>query len=674
MRDCFTPKGGCANVPFMGVSRTVAALTCMWAAGIGGGCSDKSAELELNRTQLASGAERDATKGVRVPALGLALEVPGEGWKLMDAPAARAFAEGAVAGAVGPGSLAAVIVSEPVGEATVDAVAADRMLRLAGEAPSFEAVTVDETSGRRYAMSDGAIRRAGAFWVKAGIAFELRIWGTGDGVDAGVAALLGSMAFFPREGVLTEMTPRDQQGPDWRVSAGVYENAAAGLRVESPAGMRLVVGSELAERDAQADWMLLGTSSLFTLTVASEPVTSQAARASRASALVAKIGGDAAPPVEVTMLAKKTTLAQRKVGAEMVAFGDVCTEEVCHALFACYPASGNATSLTAALAAVAALPRERQAALDKELAAAPSAACTVGDGFALRGSTYRSFEHGFTFESPGPAWQLSAGRAAARRVEAASVFMEARRWGLEAALVVDAQAGDDGDAHHAAIVSALEARGAFKRDGDVAQQGERRLSEGRGALGLGFAVATQIVGERGVQLVVWGAAENMKAHHDEVIALVGGLSVGVQKAVEMPPGGYLDRRLGVSASMPVGWLMQEETPAELERAGTYVTWEQNGAFVGLLAVCLPRGADPVWSSGYLEQRLRERFGPISRGVAAPREKAVAGRDARGTSWQAPLEHIDVVVFTRENAVYALAAADHRGEALDELTRGFSFIE
>lgn len=656
----------------MGVSRTVGALTCLWVAGIGGGCGDKSAELDQNRTQLVAGAERDATKSVRVPALGLSVEAPGEGWKLMDGQAARAFAAGAVAGAVGPGSLAAVLVAEPIGDETVDALATRRLEQLAGETPSFETVTVDETPGRRYAMSDGVIRRAGALWVKGGIAFELRIWGNGDGVDAAVEALLGSMAFFPREGVL-ELSPRDQAGPDWRVSGGVYENTASGLRVEAPPGMRLVLGSELAQRDPEADWALYGTSALFSLTVASEPVTSQAARTSRASAIAEKLGGEPGEPVEVTVLSEKTRLAQRRVETETVAYGEVCTGEVCHVLLARYPASGKA-SLAAALAALTALPGDRRAALDRELAAVPPSGCTLGDGFSMRGATYRSFEHGFTFQAPGAAWRLSAGRDASQRVEAATLFMEARRWGLEAALVVDDDAGEDGDAHHAAVVSALAARGAFEREGEIDSSGERRVSEGRGALGLGFVVATQIAGERGLQLVVWGARENMKAHREEVRALVGGLSLGVQKPVELPPGGYLDRRLGVSASMPVGWQMQEDTPAELKRSGTYVTWEKSGAFVGLLAICLPHGADGRWSAGYLEQRLRERFGPVSRGVATSHERAVAGREGRGASWHAPLEHVDSVVFTFGNAVYALAAADHQGVALDELTRGFSLIE
>ena len=166
----------------------------------------------------------------------------------------------------------------------------------------------------------------------------------------------------------------------------------------------------------------------------------------------------------------------------------------------------------------------------------------------------------------------------------------------------------------------------------------------------------------------------MDAHDKEIVALVSGLSSGVRKAIETPPGGYLDRRLGLSATMPVGWRMEVDTPPELAERGVYIKWERDGRHVGVMAMCLPPGASLSWSSRYLEQRLRSRLGAFARGSEVTQKRPVAGRDGRQTSWQATLENVDVVVFDRGNSVYAIATVDHLEQALNKAVESFAFID
>ncbi len=659
----------------MGVSRSVGTVAFWASLSMGVACSDKGAEMAQHRLRVAVGSERDATAEVRIEALGVALRLPGEGWKLAHADAAQSLAQGAVIAAVGPNMVAAALIVTPVATSDVGTYALRKLARSMGEAPKLEPLAVHETTGRRYAQSDGSLRRAGAIWLKAGMAFELRVWGVGDDVDRAVDQLLGAMSFFERRGKVAAVALEDQKGADWRLRAGVYENPASGLRVDITEGLRLVVGAALSWRDPQADFIIEGTRVPMSLTVASEPVTSARARASRRAALSAQLVGEDLPGLPVEILGSRVVLTQRQQGSEVVVFGDVCVaQRTCHAIVARYAAETGRPALVAALASVSGLGDARREALLKELDGAPAHHCSVGDGYSLRGRVYRSFMHDFTLTAPGPAWTMSAGGEAKQRVPASSVFMEARRWGLEATVVVDEGVGTDADVYHAAVLAALSERGGLRANGTAKKVGASFVSEGSAAAGLSLVVATQIVGDRGMQFVVWGAPGSVGAHGAQIQALLSGLSSGVEKAIEQPLGAYLDRRIGVSAAMPVGWRMQPRTPSELQEHGTFVTWQMDGRWVGLLAMCLPDGARPAWSARFLEQRLRQRLGPYARGELSAMRQPVSGRDASGTSWHAPLEYVDSVVFRRGNVVYAIAAVDHKREALDKAIEHFVFID
>lgn len=654
----------------MGVLRSLVALASL---AVGVACGGKADEIEQNAARVAVGSERDATTPVRVPALGIALDAPAAGWKLMEERDARALADGARIGAIGPEPVSAVVIAKPTVIGDVDALAGAHVAMIFGEAPSLSEVRVGEVSGRSYAHNDGGVRRAGALWLKDGMLFELRAWGLGDAVDAAVPSLLASMTFFPREGTLSDIAARDQRGADWRVKDNKYDNGASGLSVEVTKGLRIVVGEALLTRDPAADVMIEGTTVPLAVTFASEPVTTAAARASRKEAVANEIGGESAEPLTVEVFGQQVALAQRAVGAEWVAYGDVCTEDWCHAVVARY-GKGGAPLVAAAFASASVLSPERRKAILAELDEAPRHHCVVGDDASLRGSTFRHFTQDFTLTAPSPAWSMYAGALAKRRVEAATVFLEARRFGLAAALVVDEAAGDDAEVHHRAVVDALQQRAAFKASGKSRKVKGNLVTQGSGALALSFVVATQIVGGRGLQLVVWGEKKNVDANDKEIVALIEGLSSGVPKAIETPPGGYLDRRLGVSAAMPVGWRMEVSTPTELSERGAFVTWEKDRRHVGMMAMCMPPGAGVDWSSRYLEQRLRERIGALARGSEATQRRPVAGREANVTSWHAALENVDVVVFHRDNGVYAIAAVDHLEEGLSKAVQSFAFID
>ncbi len=45
-----------------------------------------------------------------------------------------------------------------------------------------------------------------------------------------------------------------------------------------------------------------------------------------------------------------------------------------------------------------------------------------------------------------------------------------------------------------------------------------------------------------------------------------------------------------------------------------------------------------------------------------------------TAWHTSLEHVDAVVLRRDNSLFAIAASDHKGEALDKAVESFAFID
>ncbi len=656
----------------MGVSRAaVLVLVSLLWVGQSVGCADKSTELEATGRRLAAGDERDATVPVREPGWGISLASPLPGYKLMDAGAAHALASGAVLGAVGPDGVSAVIVPRPALGATLDELAARRAALLGGERVELRNITVGEVAGRAFAFSAAGLRRAGAVWLRHGFAFELRVWGVGAAVDQALDAVLGALASFEREGEPPALPPVDQRGADWRVAGGVYENAASGLRLEAPVGTRLVVGAELAVDQPLADVALVGQSAPLSLTVASEPATGPGTRPWFTTEMAAAVGGELGEPLEVTVLGTRRSLSRRHVGGQVVLLGDLCDLARCHGVVLRYEPSAEALAL-AALSGLTTLAAPAQKALDEELSAAPRLDCALGDGWSLRAGRYTSFEHGFSLAVP-PVWDVVVPPAASARVAGASLVLEARRFGLTAAVLVDSTPLDDDAAYHAAVVRGLGERGGLKA-GPPVREGEGWVSRGAGAGGLSWVVATRGAGEGGVQLSLWGPTSRVDAHPEPVAALLAGLSRSVDKATESPPGGYLDRRLGISASMPVGWRVAVQTPPELEPHGALVTWDRDGRFVGLLAQCLPHGTDGAWSLRYAEQRLRRRLGGLARGAAVERQVPVAGHEARGVHWEAPLEHVDVVVSRRGNLLLAWAAADGRGEALDQALKGFEFID
>jgi hypothetical protein len=187
-------------------------------------------------------------------------------------------------------------------------------------------------------------------------------------------------------------------------------------------------------------------------------------------------------------------------------------------------------------------------------------------------------------------------------------------------------------------------------------------------------IATQRIGRRGAQLVLWGEARSVGDHGEEIAALIEGLTAGAEKATETPPGSYVDRRVGISVSMPVDWRMVHDTPPEVDDIGTFVTWEKEGRWLGVLGMCVPRGLPTPWAAAFLEQRLRSRLGPQARALRSAATRPVAAREASATSWHAPLEHVDVIVLNRDNTLVAIASVDHGDAALEKAIDGFSFVD
>ena len=682
-------------------------LPASWA------CQGPGRDPEATRVVPASSA--DATQAVSDPSRGFRLGWPGPGWKLLGQADARQLHRDAAAGAMSDGGTAAVVIVRP-------AVPVD----LASYADALVAsMALDDKQATRNEPSTLGRHEARRFGVTGKVdGVELRYAGLVAGGDGGLVRLVAWQstatpcpddkcfeplwaAFSLLDGAsplppAAQAAPAAARGVGWRLEDGVFESALSGLRVRPPTGWTLLVGNSLAGVDAEAEVGLALPEAGLTLLLASEPISASPPAAASAAPRPWVYGAAQPPPpppcriptpapaeseqlvVPGELAGHRLELRGRRTGETDTLAAAAPESERCIQLRASYLSAARDRArplLATGLAAVSMLSAAERRALGDELGQAGDPQNAVGPDYALRAGTYRSFRWRITWSKPEGPWRMSPTPWSEIIGKGALLEIEQLTLGLHALLWAEPAGSGDAASYHeraAELHGEQLGRGLRHAESTRIEGAEARVSE-REAVEAGrpvrYRLVTTVHEGTGLQLLIWGPSATMAAHAEEVGAIVDGLHLRpTLSAVEPRAEVYRDHRLGFELTPPSTWTFADVTPPELAPLGSFVRWEHDGRWVGVMAACLPDGLQGTdWFGGLLEQLLREALGPMARGAATRNPIRLAGRDASHLVWQSALQRVDAAVAGQDNTVIALVTVDRSEESFEKAAPGLVLL-
>jgi len=297
----------------------------------------------------------------------------------------------------------------------------------------------------------------------------------------------------------------------------------------------------------------------------------------------------------------------------------------------------------------------------------------IGNGYALRGDTWWSFEHGLSVERPTSDWKMTASAHARAHHPHAGLVMT--RGDQQAMVVVD-PGGELGVEHyHREAQRTIAARlgtqpGPIRRDklGDA----DARVSDGLIGGIRRARIATTLHEAYAVSLVV-SSKRSLDNESIEQTSAALKLHTGLQQ-VEATTDLYRDNRLGFQLRPPTGWLREVVTPRELEPVGTMVRWQLEGRWVAVVATAISGGRHgQKWMVSLLEQLLRDVLAPAARASSVHQAIIFLERPAIKISWGAPLQHLAALVFSRGGVAYAVITQDHSTDAFEHAMSNFSLV-
>ncbi len=679
--------------------RAQLALGLLAISLVGQGCSDKAAEADGNAKRAAASSVDDATSPVHDEAYRFELARPGPGWKLLHEADASKLAPDALAGALSEGNVTGLVLVSRTPPTPLEQLGQQRISRLPLADKQVERHAAESFAGKdaRHFVVTGKVagvglRYASKLLVNKTWVYQLLAWAPLDDMSADGSAFAPFFeAFSLLEGeVAGRNKPRptaDCRGIGWRVKDGIFESAVSRLRVKPAAGWRLAVGSELAFLNPQADVGLVATDSAGSIVLVAEQVP--AANQQRLAAelrrnVAAKLKAPGEPQRHRAELAGRPLSFERhRAGSFVYDHAVLFDGDLCFQVMARGPAPAgddSQTTLAAALEAIELLDGEKAAALAKELADQVDIQTAVGKAFSIRGRTFRDFERDIAWTSPSGDWKMSAAADARAVNPDALLYLDNRRAGLHGLFIAEPANELDVATYHARVVERMQALVTFTPQTTKTTIGdlEAKASEGAALVvgdSLRYRVTTTVRGPMALQALVWGTPEAMTVHAKEAGSVAGGLELqGGLTAVAATTDAYRDHRLGFEMKLPPRWQFRDLTPPELADSGRLVRWELEGRWIGVAAACLlDTGQDEQWLLSFLEQLLRDQYGPIARGAPAETETALAGKTARHVHWTAVMQRIDVLLVSQGNLFYALVAVDRSDGALNEASRGFSLL-
>jgi hypothetical protein len=660
-----------------------------FVAACGGG--ERPADAILPVTPNAS---REATAPIVDEQEGFTLASPGAGWKLLGAEAAQLVPD-ARAGAMSD-TVTAVVAVERVPPISLERYADRVALALA-----LEDAKISRRQAERVGDNDAwrlvASGRRGGVELRIGVlvttraerAYRVVAW-----ADAGAVSEDGA-AFSPlfqalslRDAKKASAHPRtessaDGQGVDWRLEGRHFESAAAELDVKTPEGWQPIAGDALERVAPGADLALARPELGMHVVLESEPCAGKPEELALEleTAFASALGGKTdSGRVNVELLGSPVALGIHRADEREYAHGVQVSAGRCLQLLAHYPIAERERArrvLPSALAAVRSLPAARATALVQELALGKKR--LVGADYVIHERVLRHFGRGIVWRLPRGPWRLAVGEAAMKINRDALAVVQNRNLGIEALLIAEDAVGLDAAEYHQRTLKGMTARVRFHeahRDKGQLASAAAIVSDGVASL-RGLSLACRLLtrvrtGDPALQVLVWGRSENMQAHAEQVGRLLAGIELDTAlRAQERTTDAFRDWRLGYEVKLPSVWKQEDRTPASLAPSGSYVRWEREGRWVGLMAFA-GEPLESKFAAGVLEQLLREDLGAFARGDEEREPATVAGWPAQRISWHALFERVDALVFERDGIAYALVSVDSSGEALSRARDSFAF--
>jgi hypothetical protein len=634
------------------------------------------------------------------------LERPGPGWRLMDEDAIVELVPDAVAGAMKPNGVAGVIIVEAAPDIVVEDFA-----RFVLDNMPLEQPEIHEFGKIRYLDKDAVCYQVSGtlsgirlvyrsvVFAHQGYAFQVHAWVTEFRANQAELELFAK-AFSLLPGKITGRSAtrvvEDVQGVGWRVKDGVFESAVYGIAVEPRGNWRLAIGAELAQMNPDAEVCLVHAAPEGFVAVVAEQAAGCDKKAFadmvRASGLLEMGAVEDGKPAEIEILGRTVRMHRYVVrGSPAIVFhksaffvGDVCFQVVAWHIRGLEKQLEPV--LPQALASIRLLDDAERRELVAALRHAPDPQVSVGQGYALRGGLYRSFEFGFTWKAPDGWWRLTAGHEARQENPDASLILESPETGVNGVVIAEGAYGFTAEDYHDVVVAGVygDEASAPKEPPRLVQLGEAQGRHTKGALDADgtdfvFHVVTTVHQGRALQLLLYGAAGNMRTATDVIEGAIGGLRVHPEIKPIVKVGNTIqDWRLGFSMRTPgLGWRHTEATPGAMRSIASMHTWKRGRSEVVALGIgALREEQDSAWFEKFVAGLLEQKLGTLGAGDATRSEGRLAGLEATRLEWNLPSRTMVAYLLSRGSAFHALLLnlAPGSGTTEEKVVAGFDLLD
>ncbi|MBN1947786.1 MAG: hypothetical protein JW797_19120 [Bradymonadales bacterium] len=674
----------------------------------------------LSQPVLAQSERTDqAIEGDRLVDYGYQFEIRAEGtdWQLLDEEQIRMIVPEAIGGAVtSNGALYLAIVVEQT--SNVDLGSAANLLIEAMPLDNrvvelYSSVTHSGFPAIRFVVNgvvSGLHVRYGTILLeRSGYLYQLTCFGMADLTQADGSSFLpcwDSVRLLPAEripGRTGRPTIPETTGVGYRVQQGNYESAANGLSiVPTRPGWRVSIGLELQRGNPEAEVGLAHESPDVYIAFTHEPIAGQNPDeyAQGVQQAIQQNLGVVSPQRSLSVLVDQIPLNLQIYDwvapalTQQTAVGVFFSGEDAYQVSASWAADQSQAVmalLPEAFSQVHLLSTEAREALLQELALQRDPQNTVGPDFNLRNGLYQDFLYHLTWRKPSPFWKVSTGQDAREYNPIARLVMEEIARGIFGMVIVEEVGAMPNEQYHSAVLQVTLPVGheSLTRPPTVRSTpyGQVLITPADmdvSGMALSYLFATTVVGNRGVQLLLWGYPGNVEAGQAELWAAIDGLTIMQAPLLpaETSPAEYIDRRLGFKVRRPSSsWVVENQTPLEISAVSTMVTAhgdDDTGLIV--LAMCaFSEGQDERWFEQVVQSQLLqfyvERVGMV---MSAPSDSSLAGQPSRliRGSRTEPDMQMALHLLAKDHTYYAILAFALAEPLLsvDEMVGLFEFVD
>lgn len=232
--------------------------------------------------------------------------------------------------------------------------------------------------------------------------------------------------------------------------------------------------------------------------------------------------------------------------------------------------------------------------LETELASVDSNNA-VGLEFCMRNGLFQDFEYGYSLRLPDGIWQVSTGDSSTFRSEDSRAIFNEARDGVQITLVPEQLDITHAKYHNIlsqnlGIPDSNAARTVKHPDGDILVSAHNELTNGTP---ISYRLVTAQRGQRCVQLLMT-CLQSLEANLDRRLPeIIEGFSFPEHSIQKVQGGGQvlIDNRLGYKLAVPNAWAQKPTASKEFESVGSLVVYANNEAGFGVVAICLDSEID-----------------------------------------------------------------------------------